>query len=172
MAGNEFFIVAPMHLVDEGAVPLRCRVEVATERAIDERVDRVTVADEEAEVESIEQQGKNVLGSHALKALSGAVPALIQLFVIAHQSIETIGGRQLAPEFVNDCESFGPSLVAVAADHVRDKKLASRAKRSLHLIEKALQIDHVMQGLIGDDGVVFRHRDPVIQVVFNEVQMR
>ena len=54
--------------VDEAAIPWRFRVEVMAETPVDERVDHVPETDERMEMESFEQQRKNVLGADSLKS--------------------------------------------------------------------------------------------------------
>lgn len=53
--------------IDESAIPRRFRVEVMAETPVDERVDHVSETDERMEMESFEQQRKNVLGADSFK---------------------------------------------------------------------------------------------------------
>ena len=171
-AGRDFVVVALVHCIDEGPIPFGGGVKMRTEGAVDEWVDHIAIGKEEMEMESLQQQGKDVLRSNAFEALNRAIPALVELFIAIELDIEAVRGRKLAPEFVNYIDRFRPALVAVAAYHVGDEKAAAGTKASLYLIEKPLQIDDVMKGLNGDDRIVFAGGIPRVEIGSTEVHVR
>src|ERR1700733_8453866 len=169
---RQLFLIALVHLVDEGAVPSGRRVEVMAERAIDEGVDHISVAEEKAEVEAVEKQGKDILGENTLEAFDRAVPVLIELFIAAEDLVEAVGRREFSPKLMNDIEGLRPALVAVAADHVGNQELAAGTKGLFDLVEKAFEVDDVMEGLVGDYGVIFGVSGPGVEVGGDEVEVR
>ena len=163
-AGGEFRLIAPMHLVDEGTVPFGGRIEVVSEAAIDKWIDYISVGDQKMEMESVVKKREDVLGSDAFESFGGAVPVLIELFVIPEHFIEAVRGWKSAPELLDDRERLRPALMAVAANHVGDEKTSAGTERSLDAIEEAFEVDDMMQRLIGDDGVIFVSSAPGIKI--------
>ncbi len=134
-------------------------------------IDDIAVRNEQLETEVAEQQGKNVLGANALESLVRVIP-VDKLFLLPLQyPVIAVGRRQFPPEFVHDFESFGPALMAVAADHVGDDEAAVRLERRAHLFKQPLQIDDMVQRLHGQHGVIFAIRLPAIKVALDKAEL-
>jgi len=170
-AGDNRFLIALVYAVDEAPIPGLSRVKVETEGTIDKRINHIAETDKKLELEILEQQRQDVLRPDTLKTLHRAIPVLIKLLITLKLPIKTVGWRQLPPELTHYLQRLRPALMSIAADHVRDDKRAVGFERTLDLGEQILQIEDMMQRLIGDHGVIWMSRSPCIEIRLNEVDV-
>ena len=79
-----------MDTVNEALVPNRISVQVVTEAPIDEWINHISKGYESVELEPLEQQRKNILGTNPLKAFNGAVPVHEFIFLALKLEVITI----------------------------------------------------------------------------------
>src|SRR5579863_3064840 len=107
-AGRHFLLIAQVHAVDELPIPGFLGIKIMSEGPADKGVDHIAAAEEELEVEVLEQQRQDILSPDSLEALARAVPVFVKLFISLESAIVAIAIRELPPEFMNDFECFGP----------------------------------------------------------------
>jgi hypothetical protein len=169
---GHFGLVAGVGAVDEVLVPGVLRVEVGAEAAVGEGVRDVAEGVEEPEAEAVEEEGEDVLGADAFEAFEGAVPVGVGGFLAAELAVVSVGFGQLVPELFDEMQGFGPAAVAVATDHVGDDEEALRGECGVTGAEEGFELDDVVEGLVGEDGVVWRVGLPGVEVGVEGMDVR
>jgi hypothetical protein len=145
-------------------------VEVVSERAIDEWIDDIAERKKDLEMKVV-QQDREDMSPYAFKPLHRGIPVLEHLLVVPLPPVEAIRGRQHVPELAHNLKRFRPAQMTVPANHVRDHERGTGRQRSLCLIEKVLEVQNVVQRLIGHGGGVLAGWTPGVQIAFHESQM-
>ena len=124
-AENRLFVKA-VYTVDGAAIPVYLRIKVHPKSAIQEDIDDISESNEEVKVKTFEQQGQDVLCSDAFEALHRTIVVDVLLLVTIENAVVSVLDRQFPPEPLPCLERFGPTLVAIAADHVACHEVAFR----------------------------------------------
>src|SRR5579863_404379 len=114
-ACGEFLLIALVDGVDKAAIPLGLSIEIIAERSVDKWLDHIGEGYENIEMKILEQERQDVLRSDALESVDGAVVVEVHFLITLELPIESVGRRELSPEFVHDMECLGPALVSIAA---------------------------------------------------------
>src|SRR5947209_5094908 len=91
---SKFLLVFLMNAIDKRAVPFRVDIEIMTEAPIDKGIDGISIGNEMLEMESLQEQRKNVLCPDSLESFRGAIPVLKHGFIAAKLMIVSIRRRK------------------------------------------------------------------------------
>src|SRR5689334_10859562 len=100
------------------------RTEIVPEAAIHEYIRQVSKRGEGLEFKEPQQQRENILSANTFEAFRGAIPVFVEFFKAVELTVVFVSIGHRAPDIVKNFQRFGPSHVAVAADHVAGEKVS------------------------------------------------
>src|SRR5206468_3279404 len=100
-----------------------------------------------------------------------AVPVFVLFLKSFQLVIVCVFFRQFAPQLMHQVQRFGPTLVAVAADHIVRQEIAVRMQRAANLVEQQLQFNEMVERLKREDHMIWTFGTPSVHIEGREREM-